>query len=289
MSQPSEHDLPDLPDDVGPLAALPDEVEPLAAPAGAAAPGGERALRPLDKAPQHLRLAALVVVAGSLVPWMGHQGGWVTAAAAKLVALVGAWLYWQQLRHDWGPPLGGALGKLASLRLSFGKQAKAKPPRRNAPASAAAPSRPPAVLTLVAIAVAFGVGALWMPLADPTPGVRAMAGAAEVGMLAWAAFTWVHIAAFERWGSFNPLFPLMFLGILFAGLSRVVTAIGRGLGSLESILTLLGGAAVAAGGGLAAYTIVEALRQAKREGDEKKKAASEARRTARRGASSSAR
>ena len=89
-----------------------------------------------------------------------------------------------------------------------------------------------------------------------------------------------HIAAYERWGHFNPLFPLMFLGMLFSGIAGAVA----GLGAEDTVLkltSLLGGALVAGGGGLAAYTIVEAMMHAKREGDRKKMEAAEARKAAR--------
>jgi hypothetical protein len=100
-------------------------------------------------------------------------------------------------------------------------------------------------------------------------------------MLGWAAFTWVHIASYERWGGFNPLFPLMFLGMLFAGLMGVIAGLTGDMGGLAKLMSILGGAGVAAGGGLAAYTIAEALMQAKKDGDRKKAEALEARKAAR--------
>ena len=104
---------------------------------------------------------------------------------------------------------------------------------------------------------------------------------AELGMLAWAAYTFVHIHSYERWGSFNPLFPLMFLGMLIGGISRTIFAFREGFSEMSGTFGVLGGAVVAVGGGLAAYTIVEAMMAAKKEGDIKKQAQIEARKKAR--------
>ena len=100
-------------------------------------------------------------------------------------------------------------------------------------------------------------------------------------MLGWAAFTWVHIAGYERWGHFNPLFPLMFLGMLFAGAAAVIGALASEATGAAKLMGVLGGATVACGGGLAAYTIAEAMMQAKRDGDRKKAEALEARKASR--------
>ena len=76
----------------------------------------------------------------------------------------------------------------------------------------------------------------------------------------------------------------MFLGMLFAGISRVAFAFK--LEGSTMLFALLGGAIVAAGGGLAAFTIVEAMMQAKKEGDRKKAEALEARKAARKAGAS---
>ena len=129
--------------------------------------------------------------------------------------------------------------------------------------------------------------AVFVAWKDPRGGILGAVGfgVAEMGMLGWAAFTFVHIANYERWGHFNPLFPLMFLAMLFAGVAAVFTSFQYG--GLLTITSLAGGLIVAAGGGLAAYTIVEAMMQAKKEGDRKKQAAMEARRDARKARHSS--
>lgn len=104
---------------------------------------------------------------------------------------------------------------------------------------------------------------------------------AELGMLAWAAYTWVHIYAYERWGHFNPIFPMMFLAMLFGGAVQGSFALGMEEGGLPKIAGIAGGGLLAVGGGIAAYTIVEAMLAAKKEGDAKKAVVLEARKTAR--------
>jgi len=268
-----------------PLPELPDEAVHLnpTAPQADAAPGEKPPLRELDKAPAHLRKASLFVVVGALVPFMGHGGGWMSFAAGKVVVLLGVWFWLKQVDHNWGPALSGALGKLASMNLAPKKKEedpkkKARRAKADTPAGLKHPF--PTMLHVLSLLLVL-VGCLLLPQLDPTEEMRKPIAMAELGMLAWAAFTWVHIHAYERWGNFNPLFPLMFLGIVFAGATRVIFGIG-GLDEPAGILAVLGGGLVAIGGGLAAYTIVEALMEAKKQGDVKRQAAMEARRAARR-------
>ena len=279
-------DLPELPD-LPEIPELPDDHAVVAPPEAYASATAEKPpLRQLDKAPLHLRKAALIVVVGSFLPWMGHGGGWVTSIVGKLVVLAAAWLWFKQIEHNWGPKLPGALGKLAALAYrpkakdgdDDGKR-RARARRELAPTALEHPF--PTALHVLSLVCAI-VGCVVLPSVDPARPNLAIA-AAEIGMLAWAAYTWVHIFAYERWGKFNPIFPLMFLGMVFGGATRVVFSVGDGFGSFSASAAILGGAIVAVGGGLAAYTIVEALMQAKKEGDEKKRAALEARRAARQG------
>lgn len=277
---PQPHEIPDLPDDVVQVSA---PVAAAAPPAKAMSEGEQPPLRVLDKAPAHLRKAALLVALGCLLPFMGHVGGWMTFALAKLLVLAGAWLWFKQVQHDYGPKLSGVLGKLGDIALVPKKKEEEgeKPKRRREPDKPTAVRHPfPTVLHVLSLLVTV-VGCVALPLVDPTEGLVVMSAVAELGMLAWAAYTWVHIFSYERWGSFNPIFPLMFLGIVFAGVTRVVFGFGAGLDSVSGVCAVLGGGVVAIGGGLAAWTIVEALMQAKKEGDLKKQAAAEARRAAR--------
>ncbi len=253
-------------------------------------PGARPPLRELDKAPQHLRLAALIVTGGSLLPWMpgkleaGDGAWWLMALLGKAIMGAAAWLWLQQVRHDFGPKLTGVLGQLADLHL--------KPKTKPAPDETKRKAKPKAATSLHlehpfptglhALALVLGVAAVLVAARDPRVGFASTSsGMPEVIMLGWAAFTWVHIAGYERWGAFNPLFPLMFLGMLFAGIMGVLGALANESGGLMKLAGLMGGGLVAAGGGLAAYTIVEAMMQAKKQGDRKKAEALEARKAAR--------
>jgi hypothetical protein len=280
---PHADDLEEIPDFPTPKPASPAFAAP-------AATGDRPPLRPLDKAPLHLRLAALIVTAGSLLPWMPGRlevaGGawWLMALAGKALMGVAAWLWLQQVLHDFGPRAQGVLGQLASLHL----KPKPKPApddgkRRAKPKAASAMHlEHPFPTGLHALALVVALAGVLVAARDPRVGfANTSSGIPEVIMLGWAAFTWVHIAGYERWGAFNPLFPLMFLGMLFAGVMGVLGALGGDAGGLLKLAGLAGGAAVAAGGGLAAYTIVEAMMQAKKEGDRKKAEALEARKASR--------
>jgi hypothetical protein len=280
-------ELPEIPDVAG-LHELPAEpVRP--APAGLA-PGQRPPLRVLDPAPLHLRRAALIVVAGSLLPWMPgkfEQAGrlwWLATLLAKGLVLTAAWVWLQQVLHNFGPSLAGLLGRLAALVLApkrkeepeDERKRRAKP-RQSGPASLEHPF-PTGLHALSFVLMAAG---LVLAFGDPRRGLIGSSGLPEVAMLGWAAFTYVNIASYERWGSFNPLFPLLFLGMLFGGVAAVIGVFTGDAGGPQKIMGLLGGGAVASGGALAVFTIVEAMMQAKKEGDRKKAEALEARKAAR--------
>ncbi|MEQ1895580.1 MAG: hypothetical protein ABL998_23820, partial [Planctomycetota bacterium] len=281
---PIPEELPELPD----LPDLP------AAPAGAAPAGpagGPPPLRVLDKAPMHLRQAALIVTAASLLPWMpgkieGEAGNaWLLTLLAKVIMGSAAWLWLQQVKHDFGPKLVGGLAGLANLHLAPKKKEEpddGKEKRRPKPkAGAAVKLEHPFPTGLHALAVVLVIAAVVIGSQDPRRALIGSAGTVEIAMFGWAAFTWVHIASYERWGGFNPLFPLMFLGMLFAGAMGVIVGVAGDLAGLARMMAVLGGAGVAGGGGLAAYTIAEALMQAKKDGDRKKAEALEARKASR--------
>jgi len=279
---PIPQDLPELPD-------LPDQ-PPQAA--GGLKAGGPPPLRVLDKAPLHLRQAALIVTAASVLPWMpgkieGEASGsaWLLTLGAKAVMGAAAWVWLQQVRHDFGPKLTGGLAGLANLNLvpkkkeepADGKEKRRPKPKAGVPTQLEHPF--PTGLHVLALILA--VAAVMIAMRDPRAAMIGSAGLTEVLMLGWAAFTWVHIANYERWGGFNPLFPLMFLGMLFAGAMGVIAGLTGDLSGLAKLMSILGGAGVAAGGGLAGYTIAEALMQAKKDGDRKKAEALEARKASR--------
>jgi hypothetical protein len=296
-------ELPDLPDfEEVSAEAVPAEAgeAPKDAPAETASPdaappgadGGKPPLRVLDKAPFLLRRAAVVVVAGCALPWMGHQGGWMTSIVAKVLIVAGLWIWYQQVMHNWGPKLNGFFGKLADTGLIPKKKAKkdekeARPGARKRIADtkgAMTLEHPfPTPLHLFSLILAL-VSVIAFPLMDGNliEGTDIGRAIAELGMLAWAAGTFVHIVSYERWGRFSPIFPMMFLGMVFAGLMSFIKGLGAfSESALLGVSMVLGGGAVTFGGGLAAYTIIEALMQAKREGDLKRKAASDARKAMR--------
>ncbi|MCP4738582.1 MAG: RDD family protein, partial [Bosea sp.] len=265
-----------------------------AAPAEAGQPG----LRVMHDAEKHLRLASMIVAGGCLIPWMSYGAHKIVNAAgnedvvvewlvgptswvgAKLVILAGIWLLYQSVELRSGGKVPGFIATLGGIVL--GKKPEPVDPKvaarraanRKGPAKLEVPF--PTALHIVGFLLA--VLGIAIPLIDPAGTNAWYKGMGELGMLAWAGGTFVHIHAYERWGSFNPLFPLMFIGMLFAGGLNVVGAFG---GESPNILGLAGGAIVAIGGGLAAYTIVEAMMQAKKEGDAKKAAENERRKAAR--------
>ena len=239
----------------------------------------------------HLRTAAMVVFAGCLLPWLSLElSGPVTWGLGKVLILAGVWLLWQSVELRAGGKVSDFVTKLGTK--SIGKAPEAVDPKvaarraknRKGPAKLEIPFPTPLHL------LGFGLTILGvlMPLLDPTGILMPEKGSgelsnvsslAELGMLAWAAGTWVHLYAYERWGQFNPIFPLMFIGMLFSGGLTVVGYFGGAEGT--TILSLLGGAVVAIGGGIAAYTIVEAMVEAKKEGDAKKAVENERRKSAR--------
>lgn len=257
--------------------------------ASPATPGGEKPpLRELDRALVHLRLAAKIVVLGALLPFMLPKNeatltdGIAFSFGSKLVVLAAAWVWMQQVLNNWEPRSGGLLAKLASLHL----KPKALDKKQEKKTSRLKPQpttlEHPFPTGLHLLSVLLMVAAIAIAVQDPRSGIAGPLAVAEMGMVGWAAFTVVHIASYERWGHFNPLFPLMFLGMLFAGLASVLGGIGAG--GAQMAASILGGAAVGAGGGFAAYTIVESMMHAKKVGDQKKREALEARKAARKAA-----
>lgn len=266
---------PDVP--LAPLAASAPTPDPLVE-------GETPPLRELDAAPAHLRTAATVVVIGALLPFVvpeeTREGGSVWfSVGGKAVMLLAAWLWSRQVLHNFGPKLEGPFGKLASVNLKPApKEEPEKKKRRAAKAGAAAPKHPfPTALHLVAILCI--VGALALAGFDPRLSKVGPVGFVEAGILGWGAFTYVHIMAYQRWSSFNPLFALMFIAMALAGVASVLAGINAE--GLWKVFSMGGGVIVGGGGVLAVYTMVEAMMAAKKEGDRKKAEAIEARKAAR--------
>ncbi|MFT5288946.1 MAG: hypothetical protein ACI82F_001005 [Planctomycetota bacterium] len=255
---------------------------PKATAAAPLAPGERPPLRSIEGAPQHLKKAAMFVTAGAIVPFMNHGGSW-PIWLGKVCVLLGAFMWFKQVEHNWGPKLTGFFGNLAEMRKKSKKEEDSdKPARRsimNQDAVASLEHPFPTGLHIVSLVLII-CGALVLPFIEPVP-VQGGKAIAELGVLAWAAVTIVHIHAYERWGKFNPIFPLLFAGMAFAGVMSVIGGIGGAADGIMRIAMTLGGALVAIGGGLAAFTIVEAMMEAKKEGDVKKEAQLEERRKAR--------
>lgn len=248
---PEAHELPELPP--SPRGEEPRELPPRPGrePRGGELPEGEK--RKLEKAPLHLRKAALIAAGFSLLPWIGAV---VTSVplllAAKAVVLAGIYVYYAEVcvRRGEAKKVPGFFGPLQAIRNGQ-------------------------VLHAIALVIAVVGCSSLVDGAD-------WRGWAEKGMLAWAAATWVHIYDYERGGRFNPLFPLMFLAHLTAGLFGFFGAVSAGDKDIPTLVAMAGSLGVAVGGGFAVYTIVEAMKQAKIEGEAKRQAALEARRAARR-------
>lgn len=264
-----------------------------AAPVEPAAPAPEAAAAPVSMqdaplreikgtAPEHLRTAALIVLVGCLLPWLSLEiTGPMTWAGAKVLILAGIWLLWQSVELRAGGKVPGLVSSLGGMVL--GKKPEEVDPavaarrakNRKGPAKLETPF--PTALHILGFVLAI-VGIIF-PLIDPGASKGSWKAMAELGMLAWAGGTWVHIYAYERWGSFNPLFPLMFIGMLFSG---GLNAVGFFTGAQGAhVVGLIGGLIVAAGGGLAAYTIIEAMMEAKKEGEAKKAVENDRRKAAR--------
>ncbi len=211
---------------------------------GQPAPGEKRELHP---AQIHVRKAALIVAAGSMLPWMTGQLEELAMGpgfAAKVLILVAGWLHFEgaKARHD-------------ELAVGFVKSL--------------AGVHKLAVPILAAIIALVGV----VPLIDSEIG-----GAgpwAEKFGLVLAGFTIVHVYEYQFTGKFNPVFPLMFLGPAVGGLVAIIgTFPVNPLGGVGAVI-------VAAGGCMACYAMYEAMKEAKEDGERKKALARDARKAAR--------
>ncbi len=249
---------------------------------GAAAAGADSAARVEDKAPLLLKKAAAIVVVGSLVPYVGHNGSWITNIASKLLILIGCGLFYACVLARTDAKLNPTLKKLGNIRFLKESEKRSKSAVETIVGFIPTPLH---ILAWILLISGFFVISLEPGLAtDEVEFGRALS---EVGMLAWAAATIVHIEAYQRGGKFNPIFPMMFLAMAFSGTASLLGNIG-GLMSDEPPLSpallglgALGSLAVAVGGFFACYTIFLAMKQAKIEGDRKREAARIARKAER--------
>lgn len=227
--------------------------------------------RELEQAPLLLNKAAWVLVVGSLLPWYGHGGSWITLGGAKAVVALGCFLFYAAVVARTEQQVPAGLGALAKAR--WGPEFGVK--TRNLKDHAL--QLVPTPLHVLAFLVT-GAGFL-LPLADPAV-VDMLKALVEVGSLLLGGATLVHIFAYKKGGHFSPLYPMLFLGPAFAGTSILIQTFGGG--NVGSKLLQVFGSALSAGAGLfAVYTMVLALMEAKKQGDAKKAAAVEARKAAR--------
>jgi len=267
------------------LTELPAAATELPARAAAREPGQKREL---EEAPLMLRKASMILLAGTLLPWLvsARTAGipWGPLMSAKAVAAIAAWIIHQGYLATHGGKAVGFIRKLARV----GGPAPEKKSRRDKDSGAQAfvgwlkRNLVPIFGWLVFFGAIFLLKNAWpMNPADAdhpkgpwmAPGFAPAVG--ELLTLALATNTFSHIFGYEHGGKFNPLFPLMFLGPGLAGLFGALTAFGNNpIGGVGCLV-------VAAGGILASYVMVVSMKQAKIEGDRKRDAAREERKAAR--------
>ncbi len=277
--------LSELPADAIELPDLPDEVEPVGSAGGqedssrktaeereaerqerlrqkkleldrAAGLTGEK--RELDHAPLMLRKAAIVLAVASFIPFGTPDFSmWPMNLVGKAIIALGAWIFYQAHVAKAGqkaPGFAAGLAKNNALPglIVFG------------------------VLCLVGLYDWVGIG-LTTQVSGYFPGLSMMA---EKVLLILAGFTFVHIYDYEHGGKFNPIFPLMFVGALFAGIGAVIIDMKNGA-MPGVILPVAAAVAVAFAGLIAIRTMVEAMKEAKAQGELKRQAQQEARKAAR--------
>lgn len=277
----SEADLPELPelDEMEPLEDLPDLPDLPDAEGGAGREGKDdvtlraemMAKRKEEKAPQHLNLASKILIAGAILPWLGTNigGNWLISVGSKVALLLGAFLWHQATLGAWHEPVVGAFKGLVSKRLS------SKPRSALVHFNALHIAAAVVILGIIGWTIADGRTVI----VDGEPVALWKSLVTEHISLLLGTFTLSHGVAYLHGAKFNPLFPLMFIGVLVGGAFSVL-----GMVSKSNYAGALGAGLLAVAGAIAVWTIVEAMKQAKVEGDQKKLAALEARKAARKAA-----
>lgn len=235
--------------------------------------------RELEQAPKLLRQAAVVLVVGSLLPWVGHGGGPVTFAGAKVVTILAAVAFYASVFTRLEKPVPFGLAALGKKR--WGKPYNHKTKGFKESLAQAIPT------PLHVFAGVLAIVGLLMPMGDPVyatsevVGGGAVKGISEVGLLAMGVLTIVHIFAYSKGGSFNPIYPFLFLGALMMGIGRLATAASTTEQGAPRLLAYGGALLTTIAGAWATWTIVVSMIEAKKQGDAKKAAAMEARKAAR--------
>jgi hypothetical protein len=245
------------------LAALPDlpnesELQPLERKGGSAAGRGggsqKGVRRELDRAPLELRKAAVVLMAGSILPWGDPaNAGLLGAYVEKLLCYLAIWILYQSHVHKHG---GTANSLVASLARSSAMV-------------------PVVVAGLVALA-----GLAPLATAGKAETMQLFTVLTEKAFLLLGGYTFVHIYEYEHGGRFNPMFPLMFLFPLLGGVMAIFLKVLPALMG-PGLLSLVGALAVTAAGGIACHTMYVAMKEAKLHGEAKRAAAQQARKAAR--------
>ena len=226
-----------------------------------AKPGTES--RELEDAPRLLQKAAWVLVAACVFPWMsvseviGEDGSLVNPKhfAAKAVILVGAYLFHMALKASYGDKAPGFAQKL---------DIKVIPAKRRSMGWNVGEFLGIAVMIVGLLPIIEGTGL--------SLGSIGLAIYGDKGLMILGLVTISHIYSYSKGATFNPLFPILFLGPAFAGLLSIPKGIGWW--TAGSVLASVAGV-------MAVYVIVVAMRQAKAEGDAKRAAQAAARREAR--------
>ncbi len=235
--------------------------------------------RELEQAPKLLRQAAVVLVVGSLLPWVGHGGGLVTTVGAKVLTVLAGVAFYASVFTRLDKPVPFGLAALGKKR--WGKPYNHKTKGLKEGLAQAIPT------PLHVFALLIALVGLLLPLGDPdyatseVVGGGAFKGIAEVALLAMGVLTIVHIFAYSKGGSFNPIYPFLFLGALMMGIGRLVTVTQTTAQGAPRLLAYGGALLTTVAGAWATWTIVVSMIEAKKQGDAKKAAVLEARKAAR--------
>lgn len=238
--------------------------------------------RELEAAPKTLQNAAWILLAGALFPFMDAGGNMLVGFGAKAVGLLGCAMLAAGVYANRGQPVPWGLGFLGKPR--FGPPFGSKPKNFVAGLLAGIPTPLHVVGILLLVAAPLvawfdpSIAEVNAPLIKQSlpataSGFRA---AAEVAALLLGGCTLAHILSYKKGGKFSPLYPFLFGGPAFMGLSSMFTSFKSG-----NFIAVVGSLIVAVAAGIGLYAIGVAMVQAKKEGDQKREESLAAKRAAR--------
>jgi hypothetical protein len=238
--------------------------------------------RELEAAPKTLQNAAWILLGGALFPFMNAGGSLLVGFGAKALGLLGCAMLAAGVFANRGLPVPWGLSFLAKPR--FGPPFGAKPKNFVASVLAGIPTPLHLVGVLMIVAAPLvawfdpSIAKVNAPLLDQSlpataSGFRA---AAEVAALLLGGCTLAHILSYKKGGKFSPLYPFLFGGPAFMGLSSMFTSFSAG-----NPIAGIGALIVAVAAGIGLYAIGVAMVQAKKEGDLKREESLAAKRAAR--------